>query len=118
MVNIAPTIARPTVFRKRTKRGFVCTLTWDDLLSNLTPYPTLIVPVLPNRTAPHALCVVDDLIFQLIRTKVLKLSKESLYWIFNDQPTQIKFTLHFETKESLKGTKVKEQYERKIELHP
>lgn len=118
MVNIAPTIDRPTVFGRRTKRGFVRSLSWDDVFSKLTPYPTLIIPVLPDGSSPHAICVVDDLIFDSITTRALKLCQESLNWIFNDSETRIKFALRFETKESPKGTKLKEKYNRKIELHP
>jgi hypothetical protein len=117
MVNIAPTIARPTIFGKRTRRGFVRSLSWNDVFSKLTPYPTLIIPVLPDGSSPHAICVVDDLIFDSITTNALKLCEDSLNWIFNDSETKINFALRFETKESPKGMKVEGKYERPIKVH-
>jgi hypothetical protein len=117
MPAIAPTIGRPFIYNKRTASGVLRHLTWTQVLSELTPYPTLIIPVLPNGTMPHALCVVDDLIFDSITSCALKLCKESLDWIFNDEETRIYIALRFQRKCSPKSNKVKGKYIRPITLH-
>ena len=43
MLNSAPLIARPTIYGKRTLQGTMRRLTFEDVFTHLTPYPTLIV---------------------------------------------------------------------------
>jgi hypothetical protein len=118
MCNACPLIARPTIFGKRTARGKLRRLTWDDLFTELTPYPTLVIPVLSDGTIYHAFCVVDDLIFDSITPFALKLKKESLDWIFHDKEVHIFQAYRFDTKYSPKGVEVEGTYDRAIKLHP
>jgi hypothetical protein len=119
MTNLAPTIGRPTIFGKRLKRHekFRRSLSWENVFAELTPYPTLIIPVLPNGRITHALCVVDDLIFDSITSHALVLNDESVKWIFNGTSTEIFEALRFNTKCSPPGVRVEGKYNRKMILH-
>ena len=77
MQQIAPVIGQRTNTSSRKKK----ILTWPELLMNHTPYPTLVIPVLPNGSITHAFCVVDDLIFEASAAYALKLTEESIRWI-------------------------------------
>ena len=49
-----------------------------DLLTNFTIYPTMVIPMGGDKSVGHAVCVVDDLIFDSTQKTVLKLYKEPL----------------------------------------
>jgi hypothetical protein len=58
-----PLLGRPTLYGRR-PNTHLCKLrrmTWDELLLNVTPFPTVVIPKLPTGEATHAFCVVDDL---------------------------------------------------------
>jgi len=114
-----PIIGQPTIYGKRTAchNRFKRQYTWEHLLSDVTPYPTLIVPILPNGNASHAFCVVDDLIFDSITTHALKLHMDSIKWVFNDSDSRIFLALRFNKKCNPKGMKSKKEYDRPVEYH-
>ena len=56
-------------------------LTIKDLVKNKTIYPTLVIPSGNDGSTGHAVCVVDDLIFDSTQENALKLCRESLDWI-------------------------------------
>jgi hypothetical protein len=115
--NLVPLIGGVTIHGKRCannkkKRSF----TWSDLLSNITPYPTLVVPTkLGNGRMTHAFCVVDDLIFDSCTPYALKLKMESVNWIFNHKPVDIFMALRFDQKVSPKGNRVRGKYKRQVQ---
>lgn len=118
MLNLAPTIGRPTIYGRRVKSHgtFRRILSWDDVYTTPTPYPTLIIPVLSNGRMSHALTVVDNLIFDSISPQALKACEESVKWIFNDNDVDIYEAFRFCTKCSPRGVKVEGTYRRKMQL--
>ena len=85
----------------------------DDLVENKTIYPTIVVPQGEDKSVGHAVCVVDDFIFDSTQKYVMKLTKESLDWICGEKGCfGIYFALRFDTKYGTAG-----KYKRKLELH-
>jgi hypothetical protein len=114
-----PLIGRVTLFgiRPHSHTRKMRRMTWDDLLMKVTPYPTLVVPVLPTGAATHAFCVVDDLIFDSTTQFALKLCMDSVIWLFQEEFPEIYHVLRFDQKVSPKGFKIWERYERDIKYH-
>jgi hypothetical protein len=119
MQNIAPCIATPIVYGIRTKTHSRKrrVLEWDDLLTNLTIYPTVVIPVLPDGTTNHAFCVIDDLIFDSSVQYALKLTWDSVKWICRGFEPKIYCALRFNTKFSPQGVKIKEIYQHQMKLN-
>jgi len=119
MAICVPIIGQPTIYGKRTARHnrFKRHFTWEDLFNDITTYPTLVVPILPNGDATHAFCVVDDLIFDSITPNALKLHMDSVKWVFNDSESRIFLALRFNKTCNPKGMKKKEEYPHVIEYH-
>lgn len=119
MKNLVPIIGLPTLYGIRTKRHSRVkrTLTWEKLFSDLTPFPTIVIPMLPCGRTTHAFCVVDDLIFDSITPQALQLKKESIDWIFNGAPVELHLALRFNTKFSPPGSKIRGKYKRPIITH-
>jgi hypothetical protein len=65
----------------------------------------------------HAFCVVDDLIFDASTPYALKLTMESVNWIFDDDDVNIFQALRFNLKVSPEGLKLKERYTRQVTYH-
>ena len=59
-------------------RGNKRELTLDSLLTELSPYPTVVIPVGKDGSTSHAICVVDDIIFDSTEANALYLKEESL----------------------------------------
>jgi len=117
MGNLVPPIGGPTVYGKRVagNKKMKRPITWTDLFSDITPYPTLVIPA--KKTSgrmTHAFCVVDDLIFDSSATHALKLQMESVNWIFQDEPVDIFMALRFNKKVSPMGHKVRWTYTREV----
>jgi hypothetical protein len=117
MGNLVPPIGGPTVYGKRVagNKKMKRPITWTDLFSDITPYPTLVIPA--KKTSgrmTHAFCVVDDLIFDSSATHALKLQMESVNWIFQDEPVDIFMALRFNKKVSPTGHKVRWTYTREV----
>jgi len=115
--NLVPSIGLPTVYGKRCtgnnkkKRS----ITWRDLFSVQTPYPTLVVPAKEHTgRMTHAFCVVDDLIFDSSTSHALQLRMESINWIFQHKEVDIFVALRFNQKVSPKGHKVRWTYTRQM----
>jgi hypothetical protein len=83
MREICPSIGQFEPFgffcRKKTKgtRG----LSKKDLIQKKTIYPTVVIPEASDFQITHAVCVVDDLIFDSTQKYALKLKAESFNWI-------------------------------------
>ena len=119
MPHLVPLIGGATLYGIRTKRHDRKKrwMTWEGVFTELTPYPTIVIPILADGTVRHAFCVVDDLIFDSLTPFALKLKEESVLWTFNDRPTKIFQVLRFNKKVSPQGTTVKGKYNREISLH-
>ena len=120
MENLVPLIGQATFFGVRTKRHnrkkrF---LTWENLFSELTPYPTVVIPMLDNGRCTHAFCVVDDLIFDSTTPTALKLKDDSVKWLFRERETTIYQAYRFNKKCSPPGKgrqgKTKGKYTRPV----
>ena len=111
--NLVPLIGGVTIHGKRCggnnkkKRP----ITWTDLFTDLSPYPTLVVPIRTDTgKMTHAFCVVDNLIFDSTTPHALKLKMDSVNWIFNHKPVDIFMALRFDQKVSPKGNRVRGKY--------
>lgn len=119
MKNLVPEIGLPTVYGTRTKghSRIKRHMTWKRLFTEYTPYPTVVIPVMPDGNRTHAFCVVDDLIFDSSTSHALQLKRESVLWIFNDVEVDISLALRFKTKFSPPGVRVKNNFDRTIHYH-
>ena len=119
MRNLVPLIGLPILYCTRTKghTRVKRKMNWDDLFTEITPYPTIVIARTPNGATTHAFCVVDDLIFDSITPQALRLQMESVSWIFNGTDVVIHRALRFRTKISPEGCKVDGQYRRQVSKH-
>jgi hypothetical protein len=119
MVNFCPTIGDVSVYNDRLSRHnrFIRTMSWRELFTVITPYPTLVIPARPNGDTTHAFCVVDDLIFDSITGVALKLKEETVQWIFNDENVELYMAIRFHQKRSPENSKVEETYSRPVKLN-
>jgi hypothetical protein len=56
----------------------------EDIVTLLTPYPTLVIPIGHDGSVSHAITIVDDLIFDSTQKYALKLGEQSLDWTCGD----------------------------------
>ena len=119
MENIVSVIGRPTLFGKRTKTHSrkKRQMTWDELFLVVTPFPTVVIPILPTGEATHAFCVVDDLIFDSTTPFALKLCLDSVKWLFREVVPDMYQVLRFNRKVSPRDGKINEQYRREVDFH-
>jgi hypothetical protein len=120
MENLVPSIGRATIYGRRTKSHDrkLRDLSFDSLYKELTPYPTLIIPVTSDGLMSHAFCAVDDLLFDSIASCALKLNEESLNWIFNGAEVKIHHAFRFCEKILPPNSKGEYcSYTRKVLLH-
>jgi hypothetical protein len=79
MIEHLPSEGQAMVFnRKKTRKKEMVPLSPEVLISTRTPFLTLIQPVGKDGSIDHAICVVDDLIFDARLPNALKLCAESL----------------------------------------
>ena len=119
MVDLVPVIGLPKKYGIRTKSHSRVKrkMTWVELFTELTAYPTIIIPRRPDGSTTHAFCVVDDLIFDSITPHAMKLHWETVQWIFNGEDVTIHRALRFQTKISPEGSVLDEFYRRPIKRH-
>ena len=92
-------------------------LSWRELFTDLTPYPTIVVPILPNGDTTHAFCVVDDLIIDASTPFALKLHMDSVNWIFKNEKVELHQAYRFCKKWSPKNNPTEGEYEHTLTLH-
>jgi hypothetical protein len=119
MQNLCPVIGGATIYNQRLSRHgtFIRRMAWQDLFTEIQPYPILVVPVLPNGSMTHAFSVVDDLIFDSITNYALKLNQESVDWIFNGESVELYEAIKFNMKRSPDGQRIEETYDRPVKLN-
>ena len=86
----APTIGIGVVYnlpwsRRNRRKKKHKRMTLDELVATKTIFPTLIIPRGVDGQVSHAVCVVDDLIFDSSQQYALHLSKESFDWICGER---------------------------------
>jgi hypothetical protein len=79
MIEHLPSEGQPMVFnRRKSRRREMVSLSPGELVEQRTPFLTLIQPVGKDGSKDHAVCVVDDLIFDARLPNALKLCEASL----------------------------------------
>ena len=77
-----PSEGQPVVYnRKKKKHRETIYLLCKELVTQRTPYLTLLHLVGMNGSSDHAICVVDNLIFDARVNYALKLCEESLHFV-------------------------------------
>jgi len=116
--NVCP-IGQPWIYNVRLSANNRCKrkMDWNDLFTNITPYPTLVVPVTKSGRMNHAFCVVDDLIFDSSTPYALPLRMESVSWIFDGEEVDIYTAHRYQQKFSVKKRGTKETYTRSVVYH-
>ena len=119
MAEHVPLLGRPTLYGRRpnTHLRKLRRITWDELLLNVTPFPTVVIPRLPSGEATHAFCVVDDLIFDSTTPFALRLCRDSVTWLFREIFPELYQVIRFDHKVSPKGIPILERYNRKVQYH-
>jgi hypothetical protein len=84
MNECAPCIATPTIYNVAHKKK-KHTMEPTDL-EIFNPYPTVVIPHGADGSISHAVCVVDDLIFDTTQPFALKCTIKSMGWICNCGP--------------------------------
>jgi hypothetical protein len=79
MLEFAPIVARPTLLNAghKKKRRILPIAN----VNTYTPYPMVLIPIGKDGSVNHAVCLVDDLIFDSPLTHALKCKLEVLDWI-------------------------------------
>jgi hypothetical protein len=80
MLKYAPIIGRPTIYNKR-RKGKKRKLTLQEISIVKSPYPTLIIPLGSDSSVNHAICVVDDLIFDSTQSHAMINRLDAISWI-------------------------------------
>ena len=80
---LAPIVGRPTLFNTGHKKK-QRVLSVPDVFE-YTPFPTVLIPIGADGSVNHAVCLVDDLIFDSTLTYALKCTPESMDWICTGQ---------------------------------
>jgi hypothetical protein len=119
MLNLVPLIGRATLYQKKTKRSDKKRriMTWDNLINEKTIYPTLVIVSSEKQGSNHAFCVVDDLIFDLTTPRALKLTMESIQWIFNECDIKIHEAMRFNQKCNAPGQHDQRTYTREMKTN-
>lgn len=114
---VVPLIGGARYYGRRTNRHDHCKrrMDWLTLFTVRTPYPTVVIPLLPDGRCTHAFCVVDDLIFDSTNPCALQLRMESVHWLFQGREAVVHEVYRFMQKVSpSKRNKVKGVYERSM----
>jgi hypothetical protein len=81
VAKIFPSIAGYQSFGSFKKRKKYVEFTVKDLCENTTCFPTIVIPLGKDKSVSHAICVIDDLIFDSTQPYALQLRKPSLDWV-------------------------------------
>lgn len=81
-VDIAPCIGMYQAFGKVINKRKPLSI--SSLIHKRTPYPTIVIPTAKDGGVNHAVCVVDDLIFDATQGYALTLTHKSFHWICGD----------------------------------
>jgi hypothetical protein len=86
MLQFIPCIGDCTIFNVRNaKKRSIRKLSIEDLITEKTRFPTVIIPLAKDGSFNHAVVVIDDIIFDSTQAFALKLCHESLDWICGDK---------------------------------
>jgi hypothetical protein len=96
MQEVLPEVGQCRIFNKRhgQRRKTNVVLTVNDLVRCKTPYLTLVSPEGVDGSADHAVCVVDDIVFDARLSHALKLCDETLMWVCGPKGVSELGTVH------------------------
>ena len=80
-IGIAVMFNPPRKFGSRSKKQRRKKITIEQLLVHKTEFPTVVVPLGKDGSVNHAVCIVDDLVFDSTQANALKLCQRSLDWV-------------------------------------
>ena len=80
MLQYAPIIGRPIIYNHHRKRKSK-KMTLTEITTDPSPYPTLVIPFGSDSSLNHAICVVDDLIFDSTQSHALKCEMGVMSWV-------------------------------------
>ena len=105
--SIVPEIGQCSIYNQRAGRPKrIVSMTIEQLISNKTIYPKLVIPRGNDNSTNHAFCVIDDLIFDSTQKVALKLRRDVIDWICGEQGAQDTPITVYEFKRSVsKGKK-------------
>ena len=92
-----------SVGSRSTKRRRTTKLTLESLLEEKSAFPTVVIPRGTDMCVNHAICVVDDLVFDSTQPKALSLSRETFDWTCGEDGCEgihlaVRFERGFKTK--------------------
>ena len=86
MLKVVPCIGDCTIFNVRNaKKRTIKKLSIEDLITEKTRFPTIIIPLAKDGSINHAVVVIDDIIFDSTQAFALKLCRESLDWVCGEK---------------------------------
>ena len=96
MEEVLPEVGQCRIFNKRhgQRRKKQVVLTVDDLVRVKTPFLTLVSPKGVDGSADHAVCVVDDIVFDARLSHATKLCEETLMWVCGPKGVSDLGTVH------------------------
>ena len=102
-IGIGRALSLPRSVGARSKKRRKATMTFQDLLADKSAFPTVVIPRGIDQCVNHAVCVVDDLVFDSTQPKALSLSKETFDWICGEDGCDglhfaVRFDRSFKTK--------------------
>ena len=78
---LCPVIGQYEAFNVRKRDKSMKMMTKEALISHQTPYLTLVLPIAKDGSTDHAICVVDDIIYDARVEHGLKLKMATLDWV-------------------------------------
>jgi hypothetical protein len=96
MQEVLPEVGQCRIVNKRhgQNRKMNVVLTVNDLIRCKTPYLTLVSPKEVDSSADHAVCVVDDIVFDARLSHAFKLCDETLMWVCGPKGVSKLGTVH------------------------
>ena len=75
-----PQFGRPVKYNKATSSRGTRVLDLEDLMRTKTARPLVIIPLACDGQVSHAVCVIDDLLFDSTQKRAMKFVMDSLHW--------------------------------------
>jgi len=75
-----PQFGRTVKYNKATSSKGTRVLDLEDLIRNKTTRPLVLIPLACDGQVSHAVCIIDDLVFDSTQQRAMKLIMDSLHW--------------------------------------
>ena len=114
---LCPVIGHYEAFNVRRRGKSMRTMTKEALISHKSPYLTLVLPIAKDGSTDHAICVVDDIIYDARVEHGLKLKMATLDWVCGIGGCEELGPVYFFNKWWKTGKKYKRKKICKVEKH-